>query len=101
MSRLMAENRGRNSRGNHFPAVAVRDLAIQPRENDLVLATHGRGIWIVDDITPLRALRPELIAQKVAFIQRDLYNSGLKENGEDGPMGTQPLSAIIRRTLPS
>jgi len=36
-------------KGNHFPAVAVRDLAIQPRENDLVLATHGRGIWIVDD----------------------------------------------------
>ena len=42
--------------GRQFPAVAVRDLAIQPRDNDLVLATHGRGIWIVDDITPLRGL---------------------------------------------
>src|SRR5258707_3894307 len=29
--------------------VAVRDLQIHPREGDLVLATHGRGIWIVDD----------------------------------------------------
>ena len=48
-------------KGSHFPAVAVRDLAIQPRDNDLVLATHGRGIWIIDDITPLRALTPELL----------------------------------------
>ena len=43
-------------KGGRLPAVAVRDLAIQPRENDLILATHGRGIWIVDDITPLRCV---------------------------------------------
>ena len=43
-------------KGGDFPAVAVRDLAVQPRDHDLVLATHGRGIWIIDDITPLRAL---------------------------------------------
>src|SRR5882757_969060 len=55
-------------KGNHFPAVAVRDLAIQPRDNELVLATHGRGIWIVDDITPLRHLTPEVTAQEAAFI---------------------------------
>ena len=36
--------------------VPVRDLEIHPREHDLVLGTHGRGIWIVDDITPLRHL---------------------------------------------
>ena len=33
----------------------MRDLQVHPREHDLVIATHGRGIWIVDDITPLRA----------------------------------------------
>src|SRR5205823_1218661 len=55
-------------KGNHFPAVAVRDLAIQPRENDLVLAAHGRGIWIVDDIVPLRGLTNELMSQEVAFV---------------------------------
>src|SRR5207248_10072637 len=49
-------------KGNHFPAVAVRDLAIQSRENDLVLATHGRGIWIVDDIVPLRNLTSEMLS---------------------------------------
>src|SRR5881394_1380378 len=41
-------------KGGDLPAVAVRDLAIHPRDHDLVIATHGRGIWIVDDITPLR-----------------------------------------------
>src|SRR5437667_3657 len=55
-------------KGNHFPAVAVRDLAIHPRDNDLVLATHGRGIWIIDDITALRALTPDLLKQEVAFV---------------------------------
>ena len=43
-------------KGSRFPAVAVRDLAVHPRDHDLVLATHGRGIWVIDDITPLRAL---------------------------------------------
>jgi photosystem II stability/assembly factor-like uncharacterized protein len=50
-------------KGSGFPAVAVRDIAIQPRESDLVLATHGRGIWIVDDISSLRKLTPEVMAQ--------------------------------------
>lgn len=55
-------------KGGDFPAVAVRDLAIQGRDNDLVLATHGRGIWIIDDLTPLRALTPALLNQEAAFL---------------------------------
>ncbi len=39
-----------------LPKVAVRDLAIHPREADLIIATHGRGVYILDDITPLRKL---------------------------------------------
>ena len=54
---------GRSTRAATCRACAVRDLAIHPRDNDLVIATHGRGIWIVDDITPLRALTPETLAQ--------------------------------------
>ncbi len=54
--------------GGNFPHVAVRDLAVHPRDHDLVIATHGRGIWIVDDITPLRALTPEVMAQEAAFV---------------------------------
>jgi photosystem II stability/assembly factor-like uncharacterized protein len=50
-----------------FPAVAVRDLAIHARDNDLVIATHGRGLWIVDDITPLRVVSDNL-AKDVVFL---------------------------------
>jgi photosystem II stability/assembly factor-like uncharacterized protein len=55
--------------GGDLPNVAVRDLVVHPRDNDLVLATHGRGIWIVDDITPLRALTPELLGKEATFVQ--------------------------------
>jgi len=41
---------------------------VQPRDGDLVLATHGRGIWIIDDLTPLRALKPELLQQEAVFL---------------------------------
>jgi photosystem II stability/assembly factor-like uncharacterized protein len=55
-------------KGSGFPAVAVRDIVVHPREGDLVLATHGRGIWIVDDISPLLALTPELMAKEATLI---------------------------------
>ncbi len=42
-----------------LPTIAVRDLAIQERENDLVLATFGRGFYVLDDYTPLRLLKPD------------------------------------------
>jgi photosystem II stability/assembly factor-like uncharacterized protein len=55
-------------RGGDFPRVAVRDLVVHPREGDLVLATHGRGIWIIDDLSPLRALSAGTLEQDVAFL---------------------------------
>ena len=55
-------------KGSNFPAVAVRDIVVHPRESDLVLATHGRGIWIIDDISPLRALNPELMAKDAMLL---------------------------------
>ncbi len=45
------------------PAVRVDDLQIHPRTSDLVIATHGRSIGIIDDTRPLRELTPELAAQ--------------------------------------
>jgi photosystem II stability/assembly factor-like uncharacterized protein len=41
-----------------MPTIAVRDLAIQKRENDLVVATFGRGFYVLDDYTPLRVANP-------------------------------------------
>lgn len=46
-----------------LPTIQVRDLAIQKRENDLVLGTFGRGIYILDNYTPLRLLKPEMLKQ--------------------------------------
>ncbi len=68
-------------KGHEFPAVAVRDIVVHPRESDLVLATHGRGIWIVDDITPLRKLTPEVMAQEATFIQGKLAQQRLPASG--------------------
>jgi photosystem II stability/assembly factor-like uncharacterized protein len=52
----------------NLPNVAVRDAVIHPRDHDLVLATHGRGIYIVDDITPLRKVTEEVVQKEVAFL---------------------------------
>lgn len=51
-----------------LPPVSVRDLRIHPREHDLVIATHGLGVWIVDDLTPLRALTPGLLEPSAAVL---------------------------------
>jgi photosystem II stability/assembly factor-like uncharacterized protein len=51
-----------------LPNVAVRDVAIQSRESDLLLATHGRGIYILDDLTSIRALTPELLAKDLVML---------------------------------
>jgi photosystem II stability/assembly factor-like uncharacterized protein len=42
----------------HLPPVSVRDLRIPAHRHDLVAGTHGRGIWILDDLTPLENWRP-------------------------------------------
>jgi photosystem II stability/assembly factor-like uncharacterized protein len=47
-----------------LPTIAVRDLAIQRQENDLVVGTFGRGIYILDDYTPLRLLTPSMLEQE-------------------------------------
>ena len=41
---------------NNMPPVAVRDIAIHPRDNDIIVATHGRGIYILDDAAPLQQI---------------------------------------------
>ena len=49
-----------------LPTIAVRDLNIQKRENDLVVGTFGRGIYILDNYTPLRLLKAETLRQEAA-----------------------------------
>jgi photosystem II stability/assembly factor-like uncharacterized protein len=43
---------------NNYPTVRTDDVLIHPRDGDLIVATHGRSVWIADDITPLQQLTP-------------------------------------------
>ncbi len=61
-------------RGSHWrslqlgmPTVAVRDIRIQPDANALVAATHGRGFWILDDLSPLQGLASAVTAASPAI----------------------------------
>jgi photosystem II stability/assembly factor-like uncharacterized protein len=88
-------------KGSDFPAVAVRDLVVHPRESDLVMATHGRGIWIIDDISPLRALTPDVMDKDAALIvgppaiQYFNANGGWPEGDETFSGPTRPTDAFI------
>jgi photosystem II stability/assembly factor-like uncharacterized protein len=50
-----------------LPTIAVRDIAIQKRENDLAVATFGRGFYILDDYTPLGRVTPALLDQEASL----------------------------------
>jgi len=53
---------------NHIPDYCmVRDIAIQPQTNDLVIATHGRGIMVINDISPIRALTRDVVDKDVVL----------------------------------
>ena len=88
-------------RGSDFPDVAVDDIAVHARESDLVLATHGRGIWIIDDISPLRSLTPDLMAKEAALIpgrpvvQYFLARGGWSEGNETFSGRPRPAGAQI------
>src|SRR5262245_25259408 len=55
------------------PTISVREIAIQRRENDLVLGTFGRGVYIVDDFSPLRLARPGQATSQTAEETAALY----------------------------
>ncbi len=49
---------------NNLPVVPVDDIAIHPRDNDLIIGTHGRSVWVLDDITPLEQLTEDVLYSK-------------------------------------
>jgi len=84
----------------NLPTVAVHDLLIHPRDHDLIAATHGRGFWILDDITALRKATGDVVDQDAALfdpgkpgtrwlrVQRGGYGRGdLFFKGENPPEG--------------
>ena len=82
-------------KGNDFPAVAVRDFDFQKRDDSLVLATHGRGMWIIDDLTPLRALDSKTLTSEAVFlpskpIQQRIAGFGGWPEGDASYAGLNP-----------
>jgi len=52
-----------------LPTVAVHDLVVHPRDGDLIAATHGRSVWILDDITPLQQLDDNVLSSSIHLFQ--------------------------------
>ena len=67
---------------NNMPAVSVRDIRIQPQFDDLVLATHGRSIWVMDDLRPLQELPQAVRAGTMLFAPRTSYEYNLTNKYE-------------------
>ncbi len=58
-----------------MPPTAIHDLRVQPREHDLIAGTHGRGLWILDDLTPIeRISKVEAARQPTLFPVRTAYS---------------------------
>ena len=89
----------------NLPTVSVLDLKIHPRENDLIVGTHGRSIWILDDITPLQQLsssvmesKAYLFEQKQATLWENVSRGG--QRGHFWFAGDNPASIQNTSTLP-
>jgi photosystem II stability/assembly factor-like uncharacterized protein len=92
-----------------FPTVAVQDMVIHPRDMDLVVGTHGRAMWILDDLTPLQQLTPEvrnasgyLFEQRHATIWENTSRGGQRGHfwfAGENPTTIEPTSSIPRATF--
>lgn len=52
----------------NFPPAPVYDVQLHPRDGDAIIATHGRGLYIIDDLSPLRALTPDQLTREVVML---------------------------------
>jgi len=88
-----------------MPTMAFNDLVIHPRDNDLILGTHSRGIWILDDLNAIQQMTPERMAGPHLFRPEPAFQ--IRYNGERGHTGDMifygdnpPAGAILDFTLP-
>jgi hypothetical protein len=86
-------------KGN-IPKVSVRDIYFQEKEQDLILATHGRGILIIDDITPIRHLNEEVLKSDLAYLKSKpsiikYLGYQQKFNGDDEFVGPNESQATM------
>lgn len=93
---------------NNYPTVRTDDILIHPRDGDLIAATHGRSLWIADDITPLQQLTPAVLAADahlfdvrpaVAYlsdIRLDVSTGGEKQFEGENPMRGTTIQFHLR-----
>ncbi len=55
--------------GANLPTMPVDDILIHPRDNDMILATHGRALWILDDISPIQQLAPQVLTSSLHLFE--------------------------------
>ncbi|MDQ2909130.1 MAG: hypothetical protein M3R44_07260, partial [Candidatus Eremiobacteraeota bacterium] len=67
----------------NMPPAAVYDIRVQPRANDLIVATHGRSVYIFDDLTAVQHLGAAQSAGTMLFAPRPAYEFSLHDNEED------------------
>lgn len=83
--------------GEGLPTVAVHDLIVHPREGDVIAATHGRSVWILDDVTPLQQLDDDVRASDLHLFEPKIATKwrGISRGATRGHklfMGRNPLT---------
>ncbi|MBM4168110.1 MAG: glycosyl hydrolase [Ignavibacteria bacterium] len=81
----------------NLPIVPIHGIAIQAREKDLVVATHGRSFWILDDLTPLHQLSDEIARSEMnLFTPRHTYRMRGGSFSRPGvSVGKNPPSGVV------
>ncbi len=82
----------------NLPSTSIRDLQIHKREKDLVVATHGRAFWILDDITPLHEMMDKAQENKVFHLYKP-RNSYRMQGGQSPSQeeGTNAMNGVLVR----
>jgi photosystem II stability/assembly factor-like uncharacterized protein len=92
---------------SNMPRVPVYDLVVHPRDNDLVLATHGRGVWILDDVSALQQLTPAVLGEsahlfpprateEIRYFNPKAHEGDLVFHGSNPPTGA-PIDFYLQR----
>jgi len=96
-----------------LPTVSVMDLVVHSREHDLVVATHGRSLYVIDDIRPLRTLTPRTMAEPIHLFEippaqqyrvrqtgGERFAGDTEFRGENRPYGALVTFSLADGTLP-
>jgi photosystem II stability/assembly factor-like uncharacterized protein len=68
----------------NLPTVAVHDILIHPRDPDLIIGTHGRGIWVMDDISALQQVTPGIVAARAHLFANEVGTQWVIQEPMDG-----------------